>query len=194
MERVKPFYYDCKLRFVVPDSEDCDLLLKWRNSDRVRMNMLNDQLISRDEHLSWLNYILQSSKNKVWIFEYKCVPMGQFNIKEINNKNRTARLGFYIGEENAPTGLGSAMLYLGFERIFERENIRKLCSDILSTNKISLHINKKFGFQEEGCLKQQIFRNGEYIDLVLMALFQSDWLANKDRLRDLIFEKELSID
>lgn len=157
------------------------------------MNMINVQLISEYDHLSWFNYILQSSKNEVWIFEYKGVPMGQFSLKDINERDRTAKLGFYIGEEHAPPGLGSAMLYLGFQITFERFNIRKLCSEILSTNKISLHLHKKFGFQEEGCLKQQIFRNGEYIDLVLMALFKSDWLANKERLKSLVFEKELSI-
>lgn len=184
---LRPEYEDCTLRCVTTDLHDAELLFKWRNSHRVRINMFCDGPISMKEHMAWFHSLAESSSYRLWIFEYKKRPLGQVNIKAIDTMHNRCTWGFYIGEENAPSGMGSAMLYLAMQEIFDRQRIRKLCSEILAFNHISIHLHEKFGFRQEGLLNAHILRNAEYVDVVLMALLNADWQGSKDRLRQLIF-------
>ena len=34
---------------------DLDLVLQWRNTDRIRKNMFSDHIISVDEHYQWFS-------------------------------------------------------------------------------------------------------------------------------------------
>ncbi len=187
MKRLRPAYKDCMLRSVTTDVHDAELLFKWRNSHRVRVNMFNDGLIPMEEHMAWFYSLAESQTHLVWIFEYKKRPVGQVNIKAIDKTHNRCTWGFYIGEENVPSGMGSAMLYLALKEIFDRQRIRKLCSEVLAFNHVSIHLHEKLGFSREGLLKAHILRNAEYVDVVLWALFDMDWQKSKDRLRQLIF-------
>lgn len=187
MKGIRPAYEDCMLRRITMDLCDAELLFKWRNSHRVRVNMFCDKPISMKEHLDWFYSLAESQTHLVWIFEYKQRPLGQVNIKAIDTIHNRCTWGFYIGEENAPSGMGSAMLYLALKEIFERQRIRKLCSEILAFNHISIHLHEKMGFHREGLLKAHILRNAEYVDVVVMALFDTDWQESRDMLKQLIF-------
>ncbi len=187
MKSPRPAYSDCILRPVTSVLADAELLLRWRNADRVRFNMITDRIISRDEHMAWFQGILKETTCIVWIFEYQGVPLGQVNIKDIEALNNRCSWGFYLGEEGQVPGLGSAMLFLALEKIFYERKIRKLCSEILSFNEISINLHKKLGFSQEGCLKRHILRKESYVDLILMALFDVDWVMHKERLKQVIF-------
>lgn len=183
----RPKYANCTLRRVTMNLSDAELLFKWRNAGRVRRNMFCDRPISLEEHMAWFHSLANDQTRLVWIFEYAGRPLGQVNIKAIDEMHNRCIWGFYIGEENAPAGMGSAMLYLALEAIFDRHSIRKLCSEILAFNTVSIHLHQKLGFSQEGLLREHILRNSAYVDVVLMALFDKNWQISKDRLKDLIF-------
>jgi RimJ/RimL family protein N-acetyltransferase len=54
---------------------------------------------------------------------------------------------------------------------------------VLENNNVAIKLYKKFGFKEEGKLKEQLLRDGEYIDVLLMRMTQEDWKkVNKDKI------------
>ena len=98
-------------------------------------------------------------------------------IFEIDAKHRRAELGYWLGEpywgrgfmkEALPALLDYGFHTLKFNRIFARAFIR---------NSASLKILEQAGFQREGVLRQDMFKDGEFFDVALYGLLRSDYIA-----------------
>lgn len=167
------------------EDEDLELVLQWRNSDRVRFNMFSTHVITKEEHRNWyLN--LDFNTCRYLVFECLHRPVGLVNFTKIGQYNDRCDWGFYLGETDVPPGTGLLMGYLGIEYAFTVLNIRKLCSQVLGNNERSLRYHHKLGFKEEGRLLKHHLLNGIYVDVIMMALFKDDWEKVKE---DLVFSK-----
>lgn len=155
-------------------AEDLELVLQWRNSDRVRINMFSTHVISAEEHRDWyLN--LDYNTSRYLIFEYQQRPVGLVNFTNIDQYNNRCNWGFYLGETDVPQGTGLLMGCLSMEYVFPVLNIRKLCSQVLGNNEKSIKYHHKLGFKEEGRLLKHVLHNGIYEDVIIFAMFKNDW-------------------
>lgn len=161
------------------EDEDLELVLQWRNSDRVRYSMFSTHVITKEEHRNWYSN-LDYNSCRYLIFEYLQRPVGLVNFTEIDRYNYRCDWGFYLGETDVPPGTGLLMGYLGIEYAFTVLNIRKLCSQVLANNETSVRYHHKLGFKDEGQLLKHHLHNGVYVDVIMMALFKDDW----ERVRD----------
>jgi UDP-4-amino-4,6-dideoxy-N-acetyl-beta-L-altrosamine N-acetyltransferase len=169
------------------EKSDLEMVLNWRNSERIRANMYTDYVISLEEHLGWYERIKRDKTCIYLICEYHNKPIGLINFTNIDKKNNKCYWGFYLGEINAPLGSGSALGFLSMEYIYEVINIRKVCSEVLEFNKKSLNLHKKLNFQEEGIFRKHIYKNDKYQDVICLALFKDIWLENKEKLNKIVF-------
>lgn len=171
-------------KYSLKELEECELkfVLDWRNSERVRMTMYNDHKITMLEHEKWFEKVKKNSTTLVKLLQYENRPIGLVTFSNIDSKNNKCYWGFYIGEQNAPRGSGTIMGLLGLEFIFERVGIRKLCAEIVDFNEISFNYHKKLGFEEEGRFIKHVLKNGNYIDVISMALFCDKWKGVKKKL------------
>jgi UDP-4-amino-4,6-dideoxy-N-acetyl-beta-L-altrosamine N-acetyltransferase len=158
------------------ESSELDTVLKWRNSEPIRKVMYTNEIISREEHLKWFEQLQGSAKFIVKILYYDTKPIGLVNFSQFDLKNSKCYWGFYIGEEDAPRGSGSILAYLALGYIFETKGIRKLCAEVLDSNNKSLEFHRKIGFVEEGRFVKHVVKNGEYLDVIAMAIFNNEWL------------------
>lgn len=184
----------------MPDKRDFQLkriaesdkgtIYDWRNKKSVRQYMYTDHLISIDEHENWFQSIMKDSGvNKYYMFYVHGVPYGFVSITDINLVHKTCSWAFYIGPENPPIGTGAAMEYFALETIFDVMDIRKLSCEVLSTNEAVIKLHKKFGFSQEGVLKEQIYKYGNYADVVLLSIFKEQWHDKKERMAKICFRK-----
>lgn len=181
---------ECALR---PLAEgDLDLLLTWRNSDRVRSWMYSEHIITPEEHRSWFERSLQGEFPATLIFEYRGVPCGVKSFSQIDRCNNRCYWGFYLGETDLPRGCGSAMGFLALEYIFERQQFRKLCAEAFAFNEGSVRYHTRLGFAQEGRLVQHVLKNGRYEDVISFAIFREAWLAGKSALAAKIFDEGVS--
>lgn len=169
--------------------QESDLLqiLEWRNSEHIRNHMFNDQMITMSEHKAWFERVKEHPHQVHLIFEFQNVPVGVVNFTQINERYQTCDWGFYLGAPNNPRGLGTIMGFLGLAYIFEQKGIRKVCGQILQFNEKSIKFHQRLGFQKEGHLVKHVWKNGNYEDIVLMALFQDQWLKGKAQLEQRCF-------
>ncbi len=151
------------------------LILNWRNAEHIRKNMFDEHVITEEEHTRWFENLKTDKMIIGKILLYKGLPIGFVNFTDLDYKNNKGYWGFYIGERKAPKGSGKAMALLALDYVFEEFKLRKLCSQIFEFNEISIRYHLKIGFSEEGRLKQHIFRNNRYYDVIEMALFREDW-------------------
>jgi UDP-4-amino-4,6-dideoxy-N-acetyl-beta-L-altrosamine N-acetyltransferase len=160
---------------------DLEKVLSWRNSDRVRLNMLSTHVITNEEHRSWF-FNLDHNTCRYLVFEYRQRPVGLVYFTEIDRNNDRCKWGFYLGETDVPSGTGLLMGCLSMEYVFSVLNIRKLCSQVLSNNETSIKYHHKLGFKEEGRLLKHVFHNGIYVDVLMLALFRNEWEGVRDDL------------
>lgn len=163
---------------------DLPLVLKWRNSEHVRAHMFTDHQISEEEHYDWFERNRDRASLHVFVQSEKL--LGVVNVTDIDKQSGRASWGFYLGEKNLPKGTGFVMGYLALNFIFDELEIRKLCSEILISNKISLKFHKKLGFGKEGRFYDHVFKNNAYQDVIFMALFAQDWRKHREKIKKLL--------
>ncbi|GIN59604.1 UDP-4-amino-4,6-dideoxy-N-acetyl-beta-L-altrosamine N-acetyltransferase [Lederbergia ruris] len=155
-------------------SSHLDLILSWRNQPFIRSVMYQDEEITFEQHRNWFAGIQENHTKQVKVFYFDDQPMGVVQIS-VDEQNKRAEWGFYIGEPQAPRGIGKIMGYLAIEYIFHQLSVQKLCAEVLSINAKSIQYHKKLGFQVEGILKEHILKDNRSIDVILLSLFRKDW-------------------
>lgn len=161
------------LRAVTED--DLDKVLEWRNSEGVRRFMLNDNLITPEEHKRWYQ-IISSDTNCEWLMAvFRGKSVGVVYIKEINRKDGTCTWGMYLGEDLRNSGIGVLMQIHIIDRMVNHHSVRKIWGETLESNPRVILMHKMFGFEEEGILKEHVRRGDKYEDIIRTALFTTKW-------------------
>ena len=94
---------------------DTDMVLKWRNSDYVRNHFLHREMISRKEHLQWLHEQVMTGKviQFIMIERITELPIGSVYLRDVDNQEKTAEYGIFIGEASSRgKGYGKELLRL----------------------------------------------------------------------------------
>jgi RimJ/RimL family protein N-acetyltransferase len=108
----------------------------------------------------------------------KCI--GQCALFNFNETARTCELGITIGDQAYwGKGYGKEAIRLLLEYAFRYCNYRKVWLHAHDNNARAIRAYQECGFVEEGRLREQVWSNGAYQDLVCMGLLQKEW-ANRE--------------
>lgn len=98
--------------------------------------------------------------------------LGQCGFTQVDWKNRVAELGIIIGnQKDQGKGYGADAVKTLCRFGFQEMNLHKIKASVFDFNQAALKCYEKCGFQREGCLKQELYREGAYHDVILLALF-----------------------
>lgn len=167
--------------------KDKDLILAWRNSERVRSNMYSDHLISQQEHDFWFDRASKDTTSAYLVFLHKNRPIGFASFTNINVAHGRCYWAFYLGEIDVPRGCGSVMEYFALNQAFDLLKIRKLCCEVFAFNSGVIKMHEKFGFVQEGRFAKHYLKSGQYEDIVCLAKFVSDWEVERTKLKERLF-------
>lgn len=160
--------------FVRPvEKNDLDLILEWRNSDRVRDYMFTDAIITPLQHLCWYEDLHQYNLALMFVMNEK--PAGVVCFRDFDIHRHSCSWGFYLGEADLPAGSGSLMSTLALNLLFDQYPVQKVCGQALTRNHRSISLHLKLGFRVEGCLREHIKKGPAGEDIILFSLFRSDW-------------------
>lgn len=88
----------------------------------------------------------------------------------ITKAHRRGDLGYWIGKAFWNQGIATesvrAVIAFGFEEL----GLNKVAARYMSINPASGRVLAKAGMSEEGCLRQEFFKDGEFLDLVLYGI------------------------
>ncbi|OQX94766.1 hypothetical protein B6I21_08925 [candidate division KSB1 bacterium 4572_119] len=62
---------------------------------------------------------------------------------------------------------------------FQTLNLNRIQLHVNAKNTAAIRIYKKIGFQQEGILRQAMYKNEEYFDFLVMGILRSDWESLK---------------
>ena len=175
------------------EEKDLRLILNWRNKSYIRNNMLNKHIISWEEHYKWFKKLENRKDQEVLLFILNGQNIGLVSFTNIDFENKHCSWGFYIGEEMAPKGAGTLMAYNALNYAFDKYSFHKINSQVLSFNVASLKYHEKLGFEKSGTLKDEIFRDGTFCDLILFSLFNKQWNEKKEGIYQATMQKMTNI-
>lgn len=97
--------------------------------------------------------------------------VGRCGITRVDWKNRLAELGIMIGAPHRGMGYGKEAMGLLCDFCFREMNLHKLKVSVFAFNEAALRCYRANGFAEEGRLRDELWRDGGYRDVVILSRF-----------------------
>lgn len=163
------------LRFMT--IEDTDRIVTWRNNPRVRDHFIYRKPFTREGHLAWIESKVNTGEVIQFIIceEGTDRPVGSVYFRDIDREHRSAEYGIFIGEDDAVgRGIGSEVCVLACGYGFAVEKWHKIRLRVFPDNKAAIRSYEKAGFEREACLKEEVFVDGVYRDVILMGLINPE--------------------
>lgn len=156
----------------------------WFNDEETcRLNQHHRYPVSRQELIDFVND-LTSSKNKLVlavIDKQTFSHVGNVSLQNINYINRSAEVANII-----PRSTNKSFLYT-LESIklivthgFNELNLNRIYGGTLSKHTAIKKIVEMLGFSDEGIARKAVYKNGEYLDVLNVALLKEDFLKNEN--------------
>ncbi|MFC1960393.1 GNAT family N-acetyltransferase [Chloroflexota bacterium] len=102
--------------------------------------------------------------------------IGSCGLMEPNWQARHAELGIAIGAPDYwGQGYGSDAVCVLLRYGFLEFNLNRIYLQVYDYNTRGIAAYHKVGFVEEGRLRQQMFRDGQYHDIVWMSILRAEW-------------------
>ncbi len=151
--------------------EDEELIIKWRNTDFVRQNFIYRKPFTIEGHRGWVETMVKTGKVVQFIICTKeGRPIGSVYLRDIDREHKKAEYGIFIGEEDAlGKGYGTLAAEGMLAYAFEELKLHKVMLRLLEGNDRARKSYEKAGFVQEAYLKDEVFLDGEFRDVILMA-------------------------
>ena len=107
------------------------------------------------------------------------VVLGLISLMDINNINRTGIIHIMIGgTDSRGRKIGTFAVTEMIKHAFYNLNLRRIELDVLENNLPAIRLYEKIGFVKEGVKRESNYKNGKYINMILMALLRDDYEQN----------------
>ncbi len=131
-----------------------------------------------DDTTEFINTCLKShyenkSMNSVILFRNKIVGIAGFN--EINWSNKTAYIGYWLGEEYQGNGIMTKVARALTNYAFYELNLNKVEIRVATGNKKSKNIPVSLGYIKEGNIRQAELLYNSYVDHTVYGILADEW-------------------
>lgn len=171
--------YGEKTRLRRIEREDIPTFVRWFSDPEVRSFLLVNSPISHAQEEKWFERKLEDDDSELFAIEtLDGNHIGNIELMDFQRIHRRAELGVVIGEkEYWGQGYGSdaihALLRFGFEEL----NLHRIQLRVYEDNERGIRAYRKCGFQLEGRLRDAIYRQGRYYDLLMMGILAHEFAA-----------------
>ncbi|MFQ3197429.1 MAG: UDP-4-amino-4,6-dideoxy-N-acetyl-beta-L-altrosamine N-acetyltransferase [Paraglaciecola sp.] len=132
-------------QFIPFTTEHLTLVLGWRNSARVRVNMHDDKFITWHEHQVWFEALQVDKSRQYWIYCQNQRPIGVLNFSDINTD--IGQWGCYLGETDVLPGSGLVLEWAALEHMSTVMSCSVLEAQVLSFNLPAIKLHTLFGYE-----------------------------------------------
>lgn len=133
--------------------------------------------VSLDRQKRWFESYNQQSELRCMIQIKEGPVIGSITLTNIDWKNRTAELSQKTkatAEMRVKNDIWDAMMgFLNYA--FNELNLNCIYGTVLEYNHLSRKLAQKCGLKEEGVLRERIFKNGKYHNLIPNSVTKSDF-------------------
>ncbi len=103
--------------------------------------------------------------------------IGSTGFFNLDYKNRCAELGIMIGDKSCwNQGYGTEAVRLLVQHGFHTLNLNRIYLRVLENNPRAIRAYEKAGFTHEGRQRQAEFKDGQFVDLLVMSILKEEFL------------------
>jgi RimJ/RimL family protein N-acetyltransferase len=157
-----------------PRWEDLDDLLDLINSlVEEKADIYVTEKLTREAEARWLREGLSRLEKDEQFFlaaevDGRVVALSDFQIKEGDPEQHVGAFGIIVKSGFRDLGIGTEIMKTLLE-VAASFGLRRVTVNAFATNKRSIHVYKKVGFFETGIIPKKNFRQGRFIDEVVMT-------------------------
>ena len=178
--------YGERLRLRALERSDLEHFVKWLNDPEVTRGLSHVAPLSFAAEENWFDGMLtRSVHERPLMIDIRLgdewLPVGDLGFSTIDWRASCAEFGIVIGEKAYwDQGYGSEAILLLLGHGFGTLNLNRISLRVFATNARARHAYQKIGFREEGRLRQAEYREGQYVDVILMSVLKSEWEGIKN--------------
>ena len=110
--------------------------------------------------------------NLVAELDGKIIGQAGLSVFDRPRRKHAANMGMGVCEQHRNKGVATQLLKAMVELAFNWLAVRRIELEVYTDNEAAIALYKKHGFEIEGTSKSYAFRDGEYVDVFLMAKLQ----------------------
>jgi ribosomal-protein-serine acetyltransferase len=131
-----------------------------------------------EDTIEFINISLQDfaenkSLNTIILFKGKIAGVAGYN--NINWSNKTAYIGYWLGEEFQGNGIMTKVAKTLTDYAFSELNLNKVEIRAAVGNKKSRSIPERLNYVNEGCIRQAEWLYSHYVDHVVYGVLAEEW-------------------
>lgn len=162
-----------------PELRDVEDLYVQKNDIEVR-SMLGgfSTGYSRQDLSAWIEFHRSCRDEVLWIIAEADRCLGHVGLYKIDHRIRCAEFAIMIGDKAIwGQGIGKKCTSLAVKYGFTELNLNRISLTVLASNQRAIKLYKSLGFQTEGILRQGQYKDGKYVDLIMMSLLREEYAA-----------------
>jgi RimJ/RimL family protein N-acetyltransferase len=169
------------VRLRAPERKDIPQWVAWLNDPEVTAGLYIVYPVGMEDETGWFDNIQKTPPAEhPMVIDIKVgetwVTVGNCGVHKIDWRVRCAEVGIFIGEKRYwNLGVGTETMRLLVQYCFETLNMNRVFLQVFANNKRAVRVYEKVGFIKEGCQRQAEYKNGEYIDVIIMGILRSEW-------------------
>jgi len=192
--------YGDRIRFRAVEREDLPTFKKWINDPEVRHGLGVYLPLSSADEEEWFEGVRQHRPDERNLVievrqpaELSILPAEGASVSEhepvesawqmiggcgffkLDTRNRSAEFGIMIGDKNYwNKGYGTEAVRLLVQHGFNTLNLNRIYLRVLENNPRAIRSYEKVGFIHEGRQRQAEYKDGHYLDLMVMSILKDD--------------------
>jgi UDP-4-amino-4,6-dideoxy-N-acetyl-beta-L-altrosamine N-acetyltransferase len=169
------------LNFICLDNDEKQMILSWRNDERIRKWMYNTNIITIENHLSFIANLKDNQAKKYWLVQRNNRKIGVMSI--VNIENKVGEWGYYMAPEWHEANLSVEFYNYSLMYLFEVEEMNKLYGYERIGNKNANSLNNLFFFEKKLSTKNM---DGTELSFLYRELTRDTWnmkVKNNDRIK-----------
>lgn len=175
-----------RIRLRAPERSDLPTFVRWINDPEITSGLLLSLPMSLAEEETWFEAMVQRPPEEhTLVIEAPCpegwTSIGSCGIHDISWKDRVGEVGILIGEKNYwGKGYGTEAMRLLVRYGFDVLNLNRIFLQVFDNNPRAIRSYEKVGFVHEGRLRQDVYKNGSYHDVLVMGILRSEWRESQE--------------
>ena len=155
----------------------------------VKANMMPFP-VGEGNQKAWYENVVLNDRTKVFFAVHALEDdefIGCCGFRNIDMRNRIAEPFFFFKPLERGKGYGVESLILMMDYGFSYLGFHKVIGRVAEFNTVALHVDKKFGYREEGFLREEYFFEGKFHNVHRLGLLASEfyelhgaWLAERE--------------
>lgn len=162
------------------ERKDLAEINKWRNdNDLISSLTANFRYINQEIDYKWYDSYIHNRNNTVRcaIVNSNDEILGTAGLKNVDYLNQKADFFIMIGlKANRGKGIGYFATREILKHAFYNLNLNRIELIVLESNKNAINLYKKVGFIEEGKKRKCIFKNGKFVNVIIMSILNEEFI------------------